>query len=346
MIATGVRPRPLPGAEFDGKTIISYKEAMSLPSQPESMLIIGGGPIGLEFGYFYNAIGTKVTVVELLDRILPGEDEEVSAALQKSLTKRGLTILTGSKTAKVEKTGEGVKVEVETPQGKTTDRGRSVMLVAIGVQGNVEGLVADELKLEIVKNHIKADPKNGYATSVPGIYAVGDVIGPPWLAHVAHHEAICCIERLCGFADQTVDYTNIPGCTYTDPGVASVGLTEKAAREAGHEVRIGKFPFQFSGRAIASDETEGFVKLVFDAKYGELLGAHLIGSQATELIAELVMAKKLEATEEEILHAMHPHPTYSEAVMERPRPRARSVGAYLTCRHGLSTCFCSMAGIR
>ncbi len=190
------------------------------------------------------------------------------------------------------------------------------MLVAIGVLGNVEGLVADELKLEIVKNHIKADPKNGYATSVPGIYAVGDVIGPPWLAHVAHHEAVCCIERLCGFADRTVDYTNIPGCTYTDPGVASVGLTEKAAREAGHEVRIGKFPFIFSGRALASDETEGFVKLVFDAKYGELLGAHLIGSQATELIAELVMAKKLEATEEEILHAMHPHPTYSEAIME------------------------------
>ena len=177
-------------------------------------------------------------------------------------------------------------------------------------------MVADDLKLEIVKNHIKADPKNGYVTSVPGIYAVGDVIGPPWLAHVAHHEAVCCIERLCGFADRTVDYTNIPGCTYTDPGVASVGLTEKAAREAGHEVRIGKFPFIFSGRALASDETEGFVKLVFDAKYGELLGAHLIGSQATELISELVMAKKLEATEEEIIHAMHPHPTYSEAIME------------------------------
>jgi dihydrolipoyl dehydrogenase len=160
------------------------------------------------------------------------------------------------------------------------------------------------------------DPKDGYKTSVPGIYAVGDVIGPPWLAHVAHHESICCIERLCGHSDRTVDYTNIPGCTYTDPGVASVGLTERAARDAGHEVRVGKFPFMANGRAVASDETEGFVKLVFDAKYGELLGAHLLGSQATELIAELVMAKKLEATEEEIIHAMHPHPTYSEAVME------------------------------
>src|SRR5262249_40412075 len=185
-----------------------------------------------------------------------------------------------------------------------------------GVQGNVEGLVAEDLKLELVKQHIKADARNGYVTSVPDIYAVGDVIGPPWLAHVAHHEAVCCIERLCGFADRTVDYTTVPGCTYTDPGVASVGMTEKAARAAGHEVRVGKFPFAFSGRALASDETEGFVKLVFDAQFGELLGAHLIGSQATEMIAELVMAKKLEATEEEILHAMHPHPTYSEAIME------------------------------
>jgi dihydrolipoamide dehydrogenase len=315
LIATGVRPRPLPGADFDGKTIISYKEAMSLPNRPASMLIIGGGPIGLEFAYFYNAIGTKVTVVELLDRILPGEDDEISASLQQSLTKRGLTIHTASKTTKVEKTVTGIKAEVETPKGKTVIEAE-VMLVAIGVLGNIEGLVADNLQLKIEKNHIKADPKHGYATSMEGIYAAGDVIGPPWLAHVAHHEAVCCIERLFGFSDRTVDYTNIPGCTYTDPGVASVGLTEKAAREAGHEVRIGKFPFIFSGRALASDETEGFVKLVFDAKYGELLGAHLIGSQATELVAELVMAKKLEATEEEILHAIHPHPTYSEAVME------------------------------
>ncbi len=315
VIATGARPRPLPGLEFDGKTVITYKEAMSLPAKPESMLILGGGPIGLEFGYFYNALGTKVTVVELLDRIVPGEDEDVSAALEKSLSKRGLTILTKSKTTKIEKTAGGVKAEIETPNGKQIVEA-STLLVAIGVQGNVEGLAADELKLEIVKNHIKADPKNGYVTSVPDIYAVGDVIGPPWLAHVATHEAICCIERLCGFADHSIDYTNIPGCTYTDPGVASVGLTERAAKEAGHEVRVGKFPFQFSGRAIAADETEGFVKLVFDAKFGELLGAHLIGSQATELIAELVMAKKLEATEDEILQAVHPHPTYSEAIME------------------------------
>jgi len=315
VVATGVRPRPLPGAEFDGKTILSYKEAMNLPKQPKSMLIIGGGPIGLEFGYFYNAIGTKVTVVELMDRILPGEDEEVSKGLQESLAKRGMTILTGSKTGKVEKTANGVKVQIETPKGPQTIEAET-MLVSIGVLGNVEGIFADNLKVEIEKNHIKVDRENGYKTNVPGIHAVGDVIGPPWLAHVAHHEAICCIEKLCGHADHTVDYTNIPGCTYTDPGVASVGLTEKAAREQGHEIRVGRFPFFASGRAVASDETEGFVKLIFDAKYGELLGAHLLGSQATELIAELVLAKKLEATEDEIIQAMHPHPTYSEAVME------------------------------
>jgi dihydrolipoamide dehydrogenase len=315
VIATGVRPRPLPGSDFDGTTIVSYKEAMVLPSQPKSLLIIGAGPIGLEFGYFYNALGTTVTVVELLDRILPGEDEEVSAALQQSLTKRGLTIHTGSKTSTVEKTEAGVKADVETPKGKTVVEAEK-MLLAIGVQGNVEGLFAESVPVEVVKNHIKVDPAQGYVTSVPGIYAVGDVIGPPWLAHVAHHEAICCVERLCGFSERAIDYTTVPGCTYTDPGVASVGMTERAAREAGHEVRIGKFPFQFSGRALASAETEGFVKLVFDARYGELLGAHIVGSQATELIAELVMAKKLEATEEEIVHAMHPHPTYSEAIME------------------------------
>jgi dihydrolipoamide dehydrogenase len=315
LVATGVRPRPLPGADFDGKTIISYKEAMSLAEQPKSMLIIGAGPIGLEFGYFYNAIGTRITVVELLDRILPGEDEDVSAGLEKSLTRRGLEIFTKSKTASVKPTGQGVNVEVETPTGKRTIEAET-MLVAIGVVANVEGLFADTVKVELYKNHIKADPKNGYQTSVPGIYAAGDVIGPPWLAHVAHHEATCCVERLFAGSDRTIDYSNIPGCTYTDPGVASLGMSEKAAREAGHEVRIGRFPFIASGRALASDETEGFVKLVFDAKHGELLGAHLLGSQVTELIAELVMAKKLEATEAEILHAMHPHPTYSEAIME------------------------------
>ncbi|GAC1464452.1 MAG: dihydrolipoyl dehydrogenase [Isosphaeraceae bacterium] len=315
VVATGVRPRPLPGAEFDGKTILSYKEAMSLPKQPRSMLIVGGGPIGLEFGYFYNAIGTKVTLVELMERILPGEDEEISEALRKSLAGRGIEIYTSARTGKIEKTSQGLNAIIETSEGSKSVEAE-VLLVSIGVLGNVEGLFADDVKVELIKNHIKVNPQNGYVTSVPGIHAVGDVIGPPWLAHVAHHEAICCVERLCGHADHTVDYSNVPGCTYTDPGVASVGLTERQAREAGHQVRIGKFPFLASGRAQASDETEGFVKLIFDAKHGELLGAHLLGSQATELIAELVMAKKLEATEDEILEAMHPHPTYSEAIME------------------------------
>ena len=218
LIATGVRPRPLPGAEFDGKQVISYKEAMSLPAQPKSMLIIGGGPIGLEFGYFYNAIGTKVTLVELLDRILPGEDEEVSIALRKSLEKRGMTILTQAKTGKVEKGPNGVKVEVQSSDGKTSTIEADVMLVSIGVLANVEGLFDAGVGVELVKGHIKADPKNAYATTAKGIYAVGDVIGPPWLAHVAHHEAICCIESLFSGHPRTVDYTNIPGCTYTDPG--------------------------------------------------------------------------------------------------------------------------------
>ncbi len=315
LIATGARPRVLPGAEFDEKTIITYKEAMALPKQPASMLILGAGAIGCEFGYFYNALGTKVTLVEMLDRILPIEDEEVSRELEKCLAKRGLTILTKTKSSRVEKTPQGVKVTLDAPGGPKTVEAE-VMLVSIGVQGNVEDVLDPALGVELVKNHIKADPKRGYATNVPGLYALGDVIGPPWLAHVAHHEAICCVERLCGHAEHTVDYTNIPGCTYTEPGVASVGLTEKAARDAGHTLRIGKFPFLASGRALAADEAEGFVKLIFDAQYGELLGAHLIGAQATELIAELVLAKKLEATEDDILQAMHPHPTYSEAIME------------------------------
>jgi len=315
IIATGVRPRPLPGADYDGKTIISYKEAMNLPQKPKSMLIIGAGAIGCEFAYFYNAIGTKVTLVELMDHVLPIEDEEVSIELEKSLGKRGVTILTKSKTLKVDKVANGIKAEVETPKGKQTIEA-DVLLVAIGVTGNIEDLWDPKLPIATEKGHVKVDPKNGYVTSVPDIHAVGDVIGPPWLAHVAHHEAICCVERLAGHSNRTVDYGNVPGCTYTDPGVASVGLTEKQAKEKGLDYKVGRFPFLASGRAQAADEAEGFVKLIFDKKTGELLGAHIIGSQATELIAELVMARKLEATEEEIIHAMHPHPTFSEAVME------------------------------
>ena len=316
LIATGVHPRALPGAPFDGKTIISSKEAMAPEAQPESLLIVGAGAIGCEFAYFYNAIGTKVTIVEMLDHLLPIEDEEVSQTLRKSFEKRGITVLTKSKTAKVEKTKGGVTATIETPKGQQTIEA-STLLVAIGVEGNIQGLWDEsKVKIETFKGHIKADAANGYVTATPSIYAVGDVIGPPWLAHVAHHEALACVERLCGHAERTVDYGNVPGCTYTEPGVASVGLTEKLARESGRPIRIGRFPFIASGRAVAADESEGFVKLIFDKELGELLGAHIIGANATELIAELVMARKLEATEEEILHAMHPHPTFSEAIME------------------------------
>jgi dihydrolipoamide dehydrogenase len=316
VIATGTRPRSLPGAEFDGKTIISYKEAMVLPKQPKTMIVIGAGAIGCEFTYFYSAIGTQVTLVEMLPNILPIEDEEVSAALARSFTKRGIKVLTGTKTTKVEKLPKGgVKVEVEGPQGKETLEAE-ILLVAIGVTGNVEHVFDPKLGIQVEKGHIVADRDKGFVTSVPGIYAIGDVNGPPWLAHVAHHEAIVCIEQICGKGHKKIDYGNVPGCTYTVPGVASVGMTEKAAREQGLQIKVGKFPFLASGRAVAADETEGFVKLIFDAKHGELLGAHMIGAAATEMIAELVMARKLEATEADLIDAMHPHPTFSEAVME------------------------------
>ena len=315
MIATGARPRPLPGLEFDGKTIITYKEAMSLPSKPESMLILGAGPIGLEFGYFYNAIGTKVTVVELLDRILPAEDEEVSAALHKSLTKRGLTIRPARRRPRSKRPPRASKPRSRRPTARPRSR-PSTMLVAIGVQGNVEGLVADELKLEIVKNHIKADPKNGYVTSVPDIYAVGDVIGPPWLAHVATHEAICCIERLCGFADHPIDYTNIPGCTYTDPGVASVGLTEKAAKEAGHEVRDRQVPLpvQRPGDCVRRDR--GLRQAGLRRQVRRAVGSppdRLAGNRADRRAGD---GQEARGDRRRNSAAMHPHPTYSEAIME------------------------------
>jgi dihydrolipoamide dehydrogenase len=316
LLATGTRPKPLPGAEYDGKTIISYKEAMVLPQRPESLIVIGAGAIGCEFGDFYHAIGTQVTIIEMLDHILPIEDEEVSVALERSFTKRGMKLFTKSKTTRVEKNAKGVRVTVETPQGEQVLEAEK-LLVAIGVTGNVEELFDPKLGVKVDRGHIVADRTKGYVTGAPGVYAIGDVNGPPWLAHVAHAEAICCVELLCGGkSHREVDYGNIPGCTYTSPGVASVGLTEKAAKEEGREIKVGRFPFLASGRAVAADETEGFAKLIFDAKYGELLGAHIIGAEATELIAELVLAKRLEATAEDIIHAIHPHPTFSEAVME------------------------------
>ncbi len=320
LIATGARARDLPGMQIDREKIISSREAMVLEKQPKRLAIIGAGAIGCEFADFYNAMGTEVTIVEFLPHLLPNEDEDCSILLERIFKKRGIKIMTGSKTTKIEKTKDGVVLTVlpaDESKGKDEQKLEAdICLMAVGVTGNIEGLFEDKLGVTIEKGHVKVNEK--YETNVPGIWAVGDVIGPPWLAHVAHHEAVYCVERMFGVSDHSIDYNQIPGCTYTHPSVASMGMTEKKAREADatRELKIGKFPFSASGRALAAGETDGFVKLIFDAQTGEMLGAHMIGENVTELLAELVLARKLEATEAEIIEAMHPHPTLSEAVME------------------------------
>ncbi|HWP41259.1 MAG TPA: dihydrolipoyl dehydrogenase [Tepidisphaeraceae bacterium] len=313
VIATGARPKALPGAEFDGQRIITSREAMILSQQPKRLAIIGAGAIGCEFADFYNAVGTDVTIIEMLDHLLPMEDQDVSIALEKVFSRNGIKIHTRTRTEKVEKTDKGVRLTLNGPNGVGSVEA-DVCLVAIGVTGNVEGLAAANVPLELFKGHVKVDER--YRTNIENVWAVGDVIGPPWLAHVAHHEAVICIERIAGVSDHRIDYRFIPGCTYTHPSVASMGLTEKAAREAGRQIRIGRFPLQASGRALAAGEPDGFVKLIFDSRYGELLGVHMIGENVTELLGELVLARELEGTEEEIIQAMHPHPTISEAIME------------------------------
>ena len=315
MIATGARPKNLPGIEIDRELIISSREAMNLPEQPKKLAIIGAGAIGCEFADFYNAMGTEVTIIEFLGHLLPNEDEDCSIALERAFKKRGIKALVGHKTTKVDKKNGGVVLHVEKASGgdaQTVEADK--VLMAVGVTGNIENLIDDKVGVTVEKGHIKVDTE--YKTNVEGIWAVGDVIGPPWLAHVAHHEAVMCVERIFGFSDHHVDYDHIPGCTYTHPQVASMGLTEKKARESGKEIKVGKFPFSVSGRPLAAGETEGFVKLIFDAKTGEQLGAHLVGEHVTELLAELILAQKLEATEDTIIELMHPHPTLSEAVME------------------------------
>ena len=313
VIATGARSRTLPGMDFDGEKIISSREAMTLKAQPKRLAIIGAGAIGCEFADFYHAIGTQVTIVEMLDHLLPNEDEDCSIILERSFAKRGITALTKTKTERIEKTADGVKLTLVNSKGTSTIETDKV-LIAVGVTGNIEQVIGPNLKMEIFKNHIKVD-KN-YKTNLENIWAAGDVIGPPWLAHVAHHEAVACIENICGLHPHPLDYNFIPGCTYTHPQVASMGINEKKAREQGLQVKIGKFPFAASGRALAAGDSEGFVKLIFGAKYGEILGIHMIGDGVTELLSEMVVARNLEATEEEILGAMHPHPTLSEALME------------------------------
>lgn len=317
IIAVGARPVQLPGMPFDGKTIITSREAMTLPSQPKKLAIIGAGAIGCEFADFYSSIGSEVVIVEMLDNLLPIEDTDVSIALEKVFARRKIDVRTKTKTEKAEKVGDGVRLTLSGAKPGTVEA--DVVLVAVGVTGNLEGLGAPEAKLEVVKNRIKVDPH--YKTNLENVWAIGDCVAidgnrHPDLAHVAHHEAVGVVEHICGVSHGGVDYNFIPGCTYTHPQVASFGLTERRAREVHKEIKIGKFPLSASGRALAAGETDGFVKLIFESKYGDLIGAHMIGDNVTELLAELVLAKNLEATEQEIVAAMHPHPTMSEAIME------------------------------
>ncbi|MFN3875867.1 MAG: dihydrolipoyl dehydrogenase, partial [Flavobacteriales bacterium] len=313
IIATGARSRMLPSLPQDGKKIIGYREAMVLPEQPKSMVVVGSGAIGSEFAYFYNAIGTKVTLVEFMPNIVPVEDEEVSKALEKSFKKQGMEVLTSSEVTKVDTSGKGCKVTIKTASGERVVE-CDIVLSAVGITANIEGIGLEEVGIVTDKGKIKVDQY--YATNMPGYYAIGDVTPGQALAHVASAEGIICVEKIAGQNPHPLDYGNIPGCTYCSPEVASVGLTEKQCKEKGLAIKVGKFPFSASGKASAAGNKDGFVKLIFDAKYGELLGAHMIGLNVTEMIAECVSIRKLETTGHEIIKTVHPHPTMSEAIME------------------------------
>ncbi len=313
IIVTGARSKELPSLKIDGKKIIGYREAMSLPSQPKSMVVVGSGAIGTEFAYFYNSMGTKVTIVEFLPRIVPVEDEDISKELEKLFKKQGIEIMTSSEVTSVESKGDGVTVKVKTKEGETT-LDADIVLSAVGVVANIENIGLEELGIKTDKGKIVVDENQ--LTNVPGIYAVGDCTAHQALAHKATKEGINAAEHLAGQKPDHIDYNNVPGCTYCLPEIASVGYTEKAAKDAGYEIKVGKFPFIASGKATAAGVTEGFVKVIFDAKYGEFLGCHMIGNNVTEMIAEVVTARKLETTAHEILNAIHPHPTMSEAVKE------------------------------
>ena len=314
IVATGARPRSIQAIPVDKKNIITSTEAMTLEKIPKELIVIGAGAIGVEFAYFYSALGTKVTIIEMLNHILPIEDEEISTTLEKSFKKRGIEILTSATVEKAEVKGNKVSVTIQVNGEKKVLTAEKV-LNSIGVVGNVEGIGLEEIGVHTAKNQIKVN-KETYETNISGIFAIGDVIGPPWLAHVASAEGIHCVERMKRIIHPPIDYNNIPGCTYCQPQVASVGLTESKAKENGYEIKIGKFPFMASGKAFAIGEREGFVKIIFDAKYGEILGGHIIGSEATEMIAEIVLARSLEATGESIIKTVHAHPTLSESVME------------------------------
>lgn len=313
ILATGGRSRELPNLKQDGKKVIGYREAMVLPEQPKSMIIVGAGAIGVEFAYFYNSIGTKVTIVEFAPRIVPVEDADVSRELERLYRKYGMTIMTESAVESVDTSGTGVKAKVKTPQGEVVLEA-DILLSAAGVQANIENIGLETVGVKTEKGRVIVD--DFYQTSVAGIYAIGDLLPTQALAHVASAEGITCVEHIAGHHPEKIDYSNIPGCTYCVPEIASVGMTEEAAKKAGYEIKVGKFPFVASGKASAAGAKEGFIKVIYDAKYGEWLGAHFIGANVTEMIAEAVVARKLETTGHEILKAIHPHPTMSEAIME------------------------------
>ena len=313
IIATGARSRELPNLPQDGEKIIGYRQAMTLPKQPKKLVVVGSGAIGVEFAYFYNAIGTEVAIVEYLPNIVPVEDEDISKQLEKSFKKTGINVMTNASVESVDTKGKGCVVTVKTAKGEEKIE-CDVVLSAVGIQANIENIGLEEVGIIVDKGRILVN--DYYQTNIPGYFAIGDVVPGPALAHVASAEGIICVEKLAGHHPEPLNYGNIPGCTYCSPEVASVGMTEKAAKDAGYDIKVGKFPFSASGKASAAGAKDGFVKLIFDAKYGELLGGHLIGANVTEMVAELVAVRKLETTGEELIKTVHPHPTMSEAIME------------------------------
>ena len=313
IIATGARSRELENLKQDGKKVIGYREAMTLKEQPKSMIVVGSGAIGVEFAHFYNTMGTEVTIVEFLPNLVPLEDEEISKQFERSFKKAGIKVMTSSSVESLDTSGKGVKAKVKTAKGEVTLEA-DIVLSAIGIKSNLENIGLEDLGIKTDRDKILVN--EWYKTNVDGIYAIGDVVAGPALAHVASAEGITCVEKLAGVHVEPIDYGNIPGCTYASPEIASVGMTEKQAKEAGYELKIGKFPFSASGKAKAAGTPDGFVKVIFDAKYGEWLGCHMIGAGVTDMIAEAVLGRKLETTGHEVLKAIHPHPTMSEAVME------------------------------
>jgi len=313
VIATGARSRELPSLPQDGKKVIGYREAMTLPEQPKKMIVVGSGAIGVEFAYFYNSMGTEVTIVEYMPKIVPVEDEEVSKQLERSFKKGGIKIMTSAEVTSVDTSGDGVKATVKTKKGEQVLEA-DIVLSAVGIKTNIDNIGLEDVGIATDRDKILVN--DYYQTNIPGYYAIGDVTPGPALAHVASAEGILCVEKIAGMHVEALDYGNIPGCTYCSPEVASVGLTEAQAKEQGYDIKVGKFPFSASGKASAGGNKEGFVKVIFDAKYGEWLGCHMIGAGVTDMIAEAVLGRKLETTGHEVLKTVHPHPTMSEAVME------------------------------